>query len=139
MRTVVLYIVICMISSSVIFVSCKKFDEGKNFSLKSEENRLTNTWFYQSVLNIKTNQIQTSGFNGWSETFKKDKTYIKVINYIGTESQFNGSWDYDGENTLTINYTMRDADITETYEIIRLSNNDLCLLSSIEEKRFIAK
>lgn len=139
MRTVVLYIVMCMISTSVIFVSCKKFDEGKNFSLKSEENRLTNTWYYQSVLNIKTNQIQTSGFNGWSETFKKDKTYIKVINYIGTESQFNGSWDYDGEKTLIINYSMRDADITETYEIIRLSNNDLCLLSSIEEKRFTAK
>lgn len=136
MRIVVSHIIIVMTSMSVIFSSCKKFDEGKNFSLKSEENRLTNTWSYQSVLNIKTNQMQTSGFNGWSETFKKDKSYIKVINYIGTESQFSGTWDYDGEKTLIINYIIRDADITETYEIIRLSNKELCLRSSIEEKRF---
>ncbi|MFH2142355.1 MAG: hypothetical protein ABIJ97_08040 [Bacteroidota bacterium] len=130
------YINITLIALILLFSACKKFEEGENFSLRSKENRLTNTWKYVSILNINSNQIQTSGFSGWSETFNKDRTYIKTINYIGSESLFNGTWEYDGSKSLIINYTIRETDISETYEIVRLSHRELCLRSDIEEKRF---
>ena len=124
---------IVLLTVSIVINSCNKFDEGVNFSIRSEEKRLINTWEYISVFDISTSKLQTSGFEGWTETLKKDGTYEKKIIYFSDESFYTGTWQYDGETTLTLSYIVHQNQIDETFEIKRLSNKELFLKNSEKE------
>ena len=125
--------IILLLIIPLIFSSCKKFDEGVRFSLRSDEGRLINTWKYISVLDIASSKLQTSGFEGWTETFKKDGSYEKKIIYFSDESFYTGTWEYDGETTLTLTYIVHQNSIVETFEIKRLSNKELFLKNNEKE------
>ncbi len=122
-----------LIFVTFFILSCNKFDEGVNISLRSEENRLSNIWEYVSVKDMATGKIKTSGFEGWTETLNKDGTYEKKIIYFGDESLYTGRWEYNGETTLKLSYTVHQNEINETFEIRRLSNRELIMRNEEKE------
>ncbi len=118
---------------------CNKFDEGVNYSLRSETNRLTNTWKYISVYDFEAGELQTSGFNGWSEKLNNNGDYEKTIVYFGDETIYAGKWIYDEEKTLQLTYTMHEIEIVEVYTIVRLSKDELTLRNDKMEIHFQKK
>lgn len=125
--------ILMLMTITFALFGCKKFDDGVNFSLRSEEKRIINTWEYISVLDISTSKLQTSGLEGWTETFKKDGTYEKKIIYFSDESTYNGTWTYDGETTLQLSYIVHQNEILEVFEIKRLSNKEMFLKNNEKE------
>lgn len=77
--------------------------------------------------------MQTAGFEGWLEILKNDGSYEKKIYYFGKESVFSGTWEYDGKNTLRLDYTMYDVPITNIYTIKRLAADELWLVDATNE------
>lgn len=142
-----LYYKFCSLNKTLFFIiiftfsifGCNKFEEGVNFSLRSKTKRLTNTWKYISVYDFETGKLQTTGFEGWTETIKNDGSYEKTIVYFDKESVYNGNWIYDGKRTLQFTYTMHYVEIMEVYIIKRLSNNELYLENSEKEIHFQKK
>lgn len=140
-----------MRNSSIIFmaaialISCNKYEDGPNFSLKSEEKRLTNKWqvtaaFYTEYTDIPQNgEDQLELWQYFTVEFKEDKTYLieNISPDFTTEMREFGTWEFsDDLIVIKTNGTRQEID-PETgsalsqsnqktnWRITRLSNKEL--------------
>jgi hypothetical protein len=106
--------------------SCKKYDEGPAFSLRTKKMRLTGEWELDKL--VSSNGTVSSDINVEFE-FEKDGDFTMIIqySYYGYGSytySYKGDWEWeDSKEKIEIQI---GNSITE-YEIIRLTNKELIL------------
>ncbi|MEM7037578.1 MAG: hypothetical protein AAF570_11415 [Bacteroidota bacterium] len=101
----------------VVLNSCKKYDDGPSFSLRSKMNRLTGTWELVSVIN---GSIPT-GITFFFE-FDKDGDFTWTYDYGQYRYAYSGDWEWEDQKE-TIEITL-DNEVTE-FKVKRLSNKEL--------------
>lgn len=144
-------ILVLLISTSVLFSSCNKYEEGPSFSLLSATKRITGTWeLKETLLNdevLDVNEMlsmfgdvdmdSVSGFeidlsqvtlNSVKITFEKEGSgSLDVsVSYIGfpfVQSE-DMIWTFDDEKENVSLTVMGDV---QTFEIIRLTKKELWL------------
>jgi hypothetical protein len=103
--------------------SCKKYEEGPAFTLRTKKMRLTGEWELDKII-LQDGTVYTSYNIEWE--FEKDgdfkQTYVYSYygsSYVSTE---NGDWEWeDGKENIEIQV---GSSVSE-YEIIRLTNKEL--------------
>ncbi|MDG2370036.1 MAG: glycoside hydrolase family 43 C-terminal domain-containing protein [Flavobacteriales bacterium] len=110
------------IVTTLNFHSCKKYDDGPAFSLRSKTSRLTGEW---EVVRIGSAVYPQ---NGYSLEFEFDKngdfTYGTSYSYNGQNYSYayGGEWEFSSDKEdieITINNSVL------TFEINRLTNKEL--------------
>lgn len=112
-----------LISGTLFFSGCKKYEEGPSFTLRSPKGRITNEWTLVKVLN---NGVEQS-LSGATITanIKKDDTYIYTYSFSGITVGSTGKWKFSDDNEQV--YLTDDIDPTEidTITIIKLTSKEL--------------
>lgn len=105
------------------FSSCSKYEEGPKFSLRTKKARLTGEW---EVVRIGNETYPQNGYS-LEMTFEKDGDFKYSYTYGSYSYSTNGDWEFASDK--------EELDITvenqvETFEILRLKNDELWLESS---------
>jgi hypothetical protein len=126
MKTFVMILSICALSLSIS--SCRKYEEGSNFSLLGKKLRLTGDWMLYEVTDAYGNDVDLMN-HGENLSLNYDGTFDKtVIEYYEgsaiTTSRFSGSWRFvDDKESLALINNRENIDIK--YTIVRLTNSEL--------------
>lgn len=129
MKTIV-YSLSMLLAFSLIFSSCKKYEEGPTFSLLTKKARLVNTWKIDKVLINGVEQAKESSWDNTSYEITKDGKYkITTETVLGTATT-EGEWEFDDSkehiittfSTTAGSITISDKDTTK---IVRLKNKEL--------------
>ena len=137
MKTLVVILSICVLSLSV--TSCRKYEEGSNFSLIGKKMRLTGDWMLYEVTDAYGNNVDLSS-QGENLTLKYDETFEKtVIEYNGGNanvlSRISGSWRFvDEKKSLALINKIENIDLK--YTIVRLTNSELKIRDEVSKKVF---
>lgn len=112
---------LCLIALIIVSnTSCSKYEEGPNFSLRTKKARLAGDW--DLVEYIDADGISTQDTNDDYISFNRNGT--GTVNYQGYTIP--GGWEFtDNKRRLRIFY----LDLTDTYIILRLTNDELWLKS----------
>lgn len=108
-----------MLAAAVVIMlnisSCKKYDDGPAFSLKTKTARLTGEWEVVEVENQAPNGKMTMEFD-------KDGDFTFEYSYDGSNYSSNGEWEWEsGKESVELEI---DNEKTE-WEILRLTNKEL--------------
>lgn len=112
-----------------LFISgCNKYDDGPAFSLRSREERIANTWRVENAME-GTNDV-TSSFTQYELRLTKDHDAALTAEYtlgiITFTFETTGTWDFEN-NDEDLRLDFEDDAADETYEILRLKENELWL------------
>jgi len=114
-----------MLAASLVVLlnlsSCKKYEDGPSFSLKSKNGRLTGEWTVDEI--DKEKQV------GSTLTLEFEKNGDFSYKYSYTDSYGNSSYSYDGEwdwedGKKSVEVTIAGQPKTE-WEILKLTNKEL--------------
>lgn len=124
------------IVTALNFVSCGKYEEGPNFSLRTKKARLTGEW---EIVRIGNTTFPSEGYS-LEMDFSKDGDLKFTYSYFTYSYSESGEWEFSGDKEdllITI-----DNDISK-FEILRLTNKELWMESSnggfVEEWRLEKK
>jgi hypothetical protein len=104
------------------FSSCKKYDEGPAFSLRSKKARVVNIWKIEKfIINGKdeTSNIAPLLAN-YTLTFKDDDTWESTID--GQREA--GTWEFDSDKE-NLQIKTGNSSTIESAKILRLTNDEL--------------
>jgi len=114
-----------------ITIGCKKYDEGPGFSLRGKKARLVNEWKLDNMLSDgkKVSSLPTITWD-----IQRDGT---IISNEGSSS-YKGTWLFSSskENFTT---TFGSGGGSNTYEILKLKNNELWVKRNNNEYHFEKK
>lgn len=124
--------------SSLLFSSCKKYEDGPLLSFSKPENRIRGIWELSSVYKNghKTFTESPSEVETPDGTWELYKSRTVLISYYSGLSCFksDGSWSFkDDKEKLEITFTTRYAVLTRIYKILRLTHKEMKLLYTDEE------
>ncbi len=116
-----------LLVGSVLLNSCKKYQYGPMFSLKSKTERVANTWTIASAVD-STGQDMSNNFQNFELFMSKEGTaqLSFVIDVLGTPFTIstNGTWEFINNNTqIRFDYDMDDFDGVVT--ILKLMEDEL--------------
>ena len=108
---------VIVILSTMTFDSCKKYEDGPAFSLRSKTARLTGTW---KVDEWGGQDLQYDAFF----IFEKNGDFEMKLTYGGASSSIMGDWEWkSGKEEIKIDFD--NEDFTDaTLEILRLTNKE---------------
>lgn len=115
----------------LLVVSCGKYEDGPNFSLRSKKSRVVGEWYYEGIYVDGVEMTTPEDLVGYSSTFEKNGEYLDMAVDAGNPIVTVGTWDFandkeelaittqyvDWNNTLVYN--------TINYKILRLTNKEL--------------
>lgn len=105
----------------LLLFSCKKYEEGDNFTIHSKKGRLENRWKIQEQL-VNGSPATFGNFIRYYEFFKNGKYEFEYDNNGSTV--VTGSWDfYDHKKSIIIHtpaWYYRQYIFTETYDTLRI-------------------
>ena len=116
--------VIALTLVMMISYSCSKYDDGPFFSLRTKKGRLVGEWELDKVIQNGQTQSLDSDYDIIWE-FERDGDFEQTLEYGSYSYGYNGDWEFDDngeELEIQIN-----GDGTQTFEINRLTNNELWL------------
>lgn len=93
----------------------------------------------QSVKDMSNGHITYSGYDGWELQIKEDGQYKKIILYFGSETIYEGGWEFVSADVIEFNYIENEEQIIEQYKIIRLANKEFWIRDALEEIHYIPK
>jgi len=109
-------------------MGCKKYDDGPMFSLRSREERISNTWRIDRAMNGSDDV--TSAFDQYELRLTKDHDASLTATYtlFGTDFSFttSGTWSFENKDE-DLRLDFEDSDADETYQILRLKETELWL------------
>ena len=128
MKSIATTSALVLITFGSLGVSCGKYDDGPDFSLRSRKERIANTWRVEKAMNGADDV--TAAFDQYELKLEKEGDATLVANYelgaITFEFETNGTWDLmNDDEDLELDFENDDAD--ETYEILRLKEKELWL------------
>lgn len=107
-----------------LFFSCKKYEEGPSFSLRSKKSRLVAIWQIKEVQIPEINFNATTFFSNLKIVF----SHPNSVRWEGQGTTFSGEWKLSDEKTaveITWNYGM--TKYSESWYIYRLKEKELTL------------
>ncbi len=133
MKKSVLFIAL-LLSSSLVFQSCNKYEDGPAVSLRSAKARLCNTWVLDKayIADIDVTIAYAASFKNMEMSFSKDGTYTKSFtDQSNTPFSIGGTWEFGDNNTTLI---IKVSNITiSTLKILRLASKELWLSESYND------
>ncbi len=123
--------------SSLIFTSCGKYDEGPQFSLISKNKRIAQKWIIKHVEDVKTGEVHSSEFDGFTLTITKNLMYTREFSYFGKVTSEQGTWAFEGDTFINFRHEENGVYIDERYKIIRLSKKDFWIRNSVDEIHYM--
>ena len=109
-------------------MGCKKYDDGPMFSLRSREERISNTWRIDRAMTGSDDV--TSAFDQYELRLTKDHDASLTATYtlFGTDFSFttSGTWSFENKDE-DLRLDFEDGDADETYQILRLKETELWL------------
>ena len=118
---------------TIISYGCSKYDDGPGFSLRTKKGRLTGEWKLEEV----SSNGQSSNLSGYDIiwTFERDGEFQQTLEYGSSSYSYEGEWEFedDGEE---LEIQMDGSSYTDTYEINRLSSNELWIEMGNTEYEF---
>jgi len=116
---------------SVFCDSCKKYEDGPAFSIRSKKERISNVWkveYYSENGTDKTDYFNST-FANTLIAINKDKSYFlsykfnNVVDYVES-----GNWKFNSNKTFIILYKTSPGTDTTDMKIKRLKEDELWLL-----------
>ena len=119
---------------TIISYGCSKYDDGPGFSLRTKKGRLTGEWKLEDI-NYSNGQSPNLFDYDIIWTFERDGEFEQTLEYGSSSYSYEGEWEFedDGEE---LEIKMDGNSYTETFEINRLSSNELWLESNNTEYEF---
>ncbi|HQV52864.1 MAG: hypothetical protein IPI00_15500 [Flavobacteriales bacterium] len=113
---------------TLLATSCKKYDDGPMFSLRSKTERISNTWRVDKATN-GGNDV-TSSFDQYElQLLSNGDATLAALYSLGSlsfEFETTGTWSFeDSKEDLRLDFENDAAD--RTYEILRLKEDELWL------------
>ncbi len=120
--------IICIIIILTSIITCKKYDEGPAFSLRTKKQRLSRTWQYQTYFEngVDKTATQASFYQNYIIGLGKDGSYS--VDYIAYgQVPFNevGIWEFDDEKEKIIFTRQFPAGNPFEWKIKRLKRREL--------------
>jgi hypothetical protein len=106
----------------MISYSCSKYDDGPFFSLRTKKGRLVGEWELDKVIQNGQTQSLDSDYDIIWE-FERDGDFEQTLEYGSYSYGYNGDWEFDN-NGEELEIEINEYG-TQTYEINRLTNNEL--------------
>jgi hypothetical protein len=105
--------------------SCKKYEEGPNFSLRTKKARLSGEWYLtESTLSNTSIKFTDKDID---YIIKNDQSYTYQFNLGFLTTKIEGKWEFNDKKSSVI-FTPNDKNIAPTtYEILMLKHNMLKL------------
>lgn len=113
---------------TLLATSCKKYEDGPMFSLRSKTERISNTWRVERATD-GGNDV-TSSFDQYElQLLSNGDASLAALYSLGSlsfEFQTNGTWSFESKKEdLRLDFENDAAD--RTYEILRLKEDELWL------------
>lgn len=117
-------------------VSCNKYDNGSNFSLRTAKNRLVGEW---SITSFKVNEVeQIFTLPEIDMTFDNNYDFKMVQTVSGQEIINEGTWEfYNDKKGIIVHNTT--ASSTDTFEILELRYKKLELKQTTQSSIYDVK
>ncbi|MFT7614494.1 MAG: hypothetical protein ACI9J3_003476 [Parvicellaceae bacterium] len=112
---------------SLLFVGCKKYDEGPGLSLRSKNDRAINIWTFSSVENNAGINI-TSTYVGWLISLDENGNLLIRWDVSGATIDTYGTWSFSDKKThidLVYSSTLLELAVPKSLEILKLKNKEL--------------
>lgn len=101
--------------------SCSKYEDGPFVSLKSKQERVSNSWRVEKYLSNGTDY--TSNYEGYTETYTKAGDYLFTSNsFFGTTSG-SGKWELQNHGTEVLRSAV-DGQDNRVLIILRLTEDE---------------
>lgn len=117
---------VLLLTSLTIITSCKKYEDGPMFSLRTKKARLTGDWKIQS---FTEDGVDITGFFSSSSEWNIESDNTYKINLIVTgvnSTPETGKWKF-GEDKDDVYFTDNATGEETAYRILRLKNTELWL------------
>ena len=115
----------------VLLASCKKYDHGPAFSLRSKNERVASGGKIDYANDYKNGVNVTTDYTGETRELTKGGDFFKRDNDTIDKT---GTWGFvSNKEQITINFSLS----THTYSILRLKENELWLKDIEEELHLI--
>ncbi len=116
--------------------SCKKYDEGPGFSLKTKKGRIAGEWQVDKY--ITSGGTETQDNANTVITYEKDGTY----KYSNDGGSFTGTWKFDDKKEKIItefSYQFGGSTIVsqDTTTILRLTNKEFWTVDEDNDKVYL--
>ena len=115
MKNLIAILVLC-----VVFLSCKKYEDGPLVSLASKASRVANVWKVESA-----NDLNEADSTALFRLHKWELTPNYSIIYSINQKKYFGRWQFT-QNNENLEFTF-DSLPTKTYVIKKLLNNEMSL------------
>ncbi|MFH0894042.1 MAG: hypothetical protein V2A54_06370 [Bacteroidota bacterium] len=122
MKKTTLFLLI-VFAGSLFLTSCKKYDNGPDFSFIPAKNRVENTWKIDSWYVNGASQ-STSFFSNSTYIYTKEGVYTEKWTSGGLSLQTDGTWKFSSDKEK-ISITINNA--TKEYTILKLYNDSFWL------------
>ena len=109
----------------LISYGCTKYDDGPAFSIRTKKARLTGEWELEEIIVNGVSQALDSDYDVIWE-FERNGDFTQTMDYGSYSYNYNGEWEFD-DNGEELEIASSYSGINQTYEIKRLSSNDLWL------------
>ena len=114
-----------------LLTSCKKYDDGPGFSLRSKNERVANLWKVDYAYDLKDKVIITADYTGETWEFTKNGDFIERDNATVDKT---GTWEFvSDKEKITIKFPLS----THSYDILKLREKELWLKDAEEELHLI--
>ena len=107
-----------VISTFLILFSCKRYDEGPDFTLRSAKGRLTNKWALDKY--FENSGDKTADYEYYREEFTKDSCFIISKKVSAVEVKEKYKWEFEDQKN---NIKLTNKGSTRIYYILRLESD----------------
>lgn len=123
--------IVLTIFGLVLLTSCKKYEEGPGFSLRSKKERVANLWKVDYAYDLRDSVVTTSDYTGETWEFTKSGNFVERDNAAVDKT---GTWEFvSDKGKITIKFPLD----THTYGILKLREKELWLKDAEEELHLI--
>ena len=127
MKKIITLCIICVIALG----SCTKFEEGPFVTLRTNKQRIAQTWLLEAKYDAVNGQAVSFSDNN-KITFSKNGDFTNSISGIEIKK---GTWAFVGDDELLLTYTS-GLQIVETYRIIKLYNDEFWIIDDDHEYHY---
>jgi hypothetical protein len=132
-------VILSLFGLSISITSCRKYEEGSNFSVLGKKLRLTGDWMLYEVSDAYGNDVDLTNhgenlFLNYDGSF--DKTVIEYNDGATVStSRFSGSWRFvDDKESLALINNRENIDLK--YTIVRLTNSELKIRDEVTKSTY---
>jgi len=125
---------IALLGMITLFVlsGCTKFEEGPFITLKTNKQRIAQTWILEAKYDATNGQAVSFG-NDEKMTISKDGNYT----YSSSGIQLvEGTWVFKGDDQIEFTYTVLGVTIVDTYRIIKLYTEEFWMIDDDYETHY---